>query len=167
MMAKVELRRSRLSDAKHYYDILSNPNFIYFAFTPKSVEEEVKYIKDARVRSKQGKEDGFAVLYNGKHVGGCGIKIDQHRKHVGEIGYFIDEEYWGKGIASKAVKMVEKFATKKYGTKRFEILVIPKNKASIKVALKCGYKREGLLKKKLPAPNGKGHVDAYIYAKVK
>ncbi len=166
-MAKVELRRSRLSDAKRYYEILSNPNFIYFAFTPKSVEEEVKYIKDARVRSKQGREDGFAVLYGDKHVGGCGIKIDQYRKHVGEIGYFIAEEYWGKGIASKAVKMVERFAAKKHGTKRFEILALPKNKASIKVALKCGYKKEGLLKKKLPSPTGKGQVDAYIYGKVK
>lgn len=41
----------------------------------------------------------------------------------------------------------------------------PENKASEKVALKCGYKKEGLLKKAIDGNDGK-KKDALIYAKV-
>ncbi len=79
-------------------------------------------------------------------VGGCGIKIDQHRTFIGEIGYFLDEEYWGKGIVTKAVKILEKIGFQKLGLKRIEVLMDPRNIGSEKVAIKCGYKKEGTMK---------------------
>jgi hypothetical protein len=37
---KIELRPQRVYDAKRFFEILSNPNFIYFSAKPKSIEEE-------------------------------------------------------------------------------------------------------------------------------
>ena len=42
-------------------------------------------------------------------MGGIGVRIDQHRTYIGEIGFFVDEPYWGKGIASAALEQLEEF----------------------------------------------------------
>lgn len=165
IMKKVEIRYQKISDAQRFYDILNNPNFIYFSAKPKSVQDEIKFLKKNTQKRKDNFEYNFSILYNKKLVGGAGIKIDQHQKHIGEIGYFVDEAYWGKGIAPQAVKLLEKIAFNKLKLRRLEIRMNPKNKASQKVALKAGYKKEGLLKK---AFNFNGRlVDCYLYAKIK
>ena len=106
----------------------------------------------------------FTILHKGEVIGGIGIKIDQHRKHIGEIGYFLDEVYWGRGITTKAVKMVEKKAIKEFKIKRLTIIMDPRNKASERVAIKAGYKKEGLMR---GAVEQKGKLkDALLYAKV-
>ena len=164
-MPKVELRFQKISDAKRFYEILSNPNFIYFTADPKSVEDEIKWLKKVSEKRKINLEHNYTILYDGEIVGGCGIKIDQHRNYIGEIGYFIDEAYWGKGIAVRAVKMLEKIAFDKLKFKRLTILMNPKNRSSEKVAIKAGYKKEGTMRK---AYYGKGkYFDSHLYAKVK
>ena len=162
---RLEIRSPRLSDAQRFFDILNNPAFIHFAAKPKTVKAEEEWIKKSRNNRRKNIEYNFAVIYENKLVGGIGIKIDQHQKHIGEIGYFIDYDYWGQGIATEAVKVVEKFALNKLKLKRLEIRMYPRNKASVKVAIKAGYKREGLLKKSFNA-NGKLR-DSFLYAKVK
>jgi len=102
---------------------------------------------------------------NDNVVGGCGIRINQHRKHIGEIGYFVDETHWGKSIAPKAVKLLENIAFQTFRLRRLEILTHPDNKASERVAIKCGYHKEGTLRKVIE--HSKGFWDAHIYAKVR
>lgn len=165
-MKKLELRRQRLSDAKRFYEILSNPNFIYFYAKPKSIKEEEKFLKANAQKKMMNLEHNFTITYDGKIIGACGIKMISSRAFTGEIGYFIDEEYWGRGLTMRAVKLLEKFGAKELGLKRFEIAPMKKNKASIRVAEKCGYKREGTLKKALMSRLGK-REDAYMLAKVK
>ena len=46
-----------------------------------------------------------------------------------------------------------------------QLVIDPRNLASMKVAEKCGYKKEGLMKKAIKLKDKK--VDAYLYAKVK
>ena len=103
-------------------------------------------------------------MFNGELVGGCGIHINQFRTFIGEIGYFLDEEYWGKGIATKAIKLLEKIGFEKLGLKRIEILMDPRNKNSEQVAIKCGYNKEGTMKQ--ATKNGDEYTDAHLYAKV-
>lgn len=165
-MPKVTVRKQKVSDAKRFYEILNNPNFIYFQdVCPESVEAERKFLLQNNDKRKRNYSYNYSILYNGKLVGGCGIKIDQHRNFIGEIGYFIDEAYWGKGIATKAVKLLEKIGFTELGLKRIIIIMNTKNVASRKVAIKCGYKKEGVMQK-IVKYNGKMH-DVYLYAKVK
>ncbi len=164
-MTQVQLRNQRLSDGRRFYEILNSPKFKYFAAKPKSVEDERKWLEGNAEKRKKNLEYNFSILYEGKLVGGGGIKINQHRTFIGEIGYFVDENYWGKGIATKAAKLMEKFAFKKLGLKRIEILMMPQNIGSEKVAIKCGYKKEGMMKKTLEH-SGK-YKDCWLYAKVR
>jgi len=160
---KITLREQKISEAKYFYKILSNPNFKYFTARPISVAAEQKWMKQNP--TKINFQYNYSIIFKDQIVGGCGIKINQHRKHIGEIGYFVDEAHWGKGIAPIAVKLLEKIAFKELKLRRIEILTHPNNKASKRVAVKCGYHKEGTLKKVIE--HKKGFWDAHIYAKVR
>ena len=164
MDMKIDVRPQRLSDAKRFFEILSNPNFTYFSAKPKSVEEQKSYLRlnKDKLRNKSGFH--FSIMYNEKIIGAIGIKIDLHRAYIGEIGYFIDEKYWRRGIATEAVQKMEEFIYANLKLHRIEIRMAKANKASQKVAIKCGYKKEGLLKQMLLV-EGKW-FDCYLYAKI-
>ncbi len=162
--AKIELRYQKISDAKRFFTILNNPNFKYFTVHPKSIKEEIEFLRKNKEKIKNNIDHNYAILYNGEVVGGCWIMINQHRKHIADIGYFLDEKYWWKGITTKAVKILENIAFEKLGIKRIQILMLPKNRASEKVAIKCGYEKEGIMRKSIKM--GDEFLDTYLYAKV-
>ncbi|MBF0106464.1 MAG: GNAT family N-acetyltransferase [Deltaproteobacteria bacterium] len=165
MKNKLTIKPQRVKDAKRYFEILSNPHFKYFNVQVRSVEEEKKFLKLNTEKRRQKREFNFGIHLNEKLVGGIGVRVDGFRSYIGEIGYFVDETYWGKGIASKALRLIERFSFQNLKLKRIEILVITRNKASLRVALKCGYQQEGILKKKLV--NNKVYHDAYLLAKTR
>ena len=163
-MHSIELRNQRISDAKKFFEILSNPNFKHFDACPKDIEAEKDFLRLNAEKRKKNTEHNFAILLDGNLIGGCGIMINQRRKHIGEIGYFIDEKYWGKGFTIKAIILLENFAFKKLELKRLEILMMPDNIPSEKVAIKCGYIKEGTMRKSIHHNNKL--VDTNLYAKV-
>ena len=164
-MPKIKLRPQKISDAKRFYEILNNHNFIFFGTRLKSVVDERKWLSGNAKRRKDNTGWNYTIFFGEKIVGGIGVKINFHRKYIGELGYFIDEKYWGKGIAGQAVKLVEPVCFKKLKLKRIEILMQPANKASEKVAIKNGYMKEGKMRKAIKGKDGK-MKDCYLYAKV-
>ncbi len=165
-MSKVELRYQRLGDAKRFFEIATNPNFIYLDLKVKTLDDEKKWLKSNPQKRKDNVAWNYTILFNGKVVGAIGLRINLFRKHIGEIGYFIDEKYWGKGITTKAVKLIEKEGFGKIGLSRIEILMRPENKASEKVAKKNGYVREGRLRKYIKDKQGILR-DFWLYSKVR
>ncbi len=162
----IKLRYPKVSDAEKYLRILNNPKFRYFGSRPRSVKEEEKWLKECPRKRRKGLEHNYAITLHGELIGGCGIKVDQHRKHNVEVGYFVDEKHWGKGIATHIVKLLEEIAFDKMNAVRIEILCHPKNKASIRVAEKNGYKKEGVHKAKVVGRTGK-YEPAVVLAKVR
>ena len=164
-MLKIELRPQKVSDAKRFYEILKNPNFKFFTMGVKNVNDEINFLKQNSEKRRKKIQYNYSILCDKSVIGGCGIKINQQRRFIGEIGYFIDEKFWGKGITTQAVKKLEKIGFNELKLKRIEIVMNIKHKASERVAIKCGYKKEGLMKKSLKNKNR--YFDAYLYAKVK
>jgi len=165
MKPKIEVRYQRISDAERFLEILTNPKFKNFIAAPKNLAAEKKFIQEGIEKRKKKVSYDYAIIYDGKVVGAAGIMIDQRRPHIGEIGYLVDADYQGKGIATEATKTLEKIAFNKLKCKRIELWMDVRNKPSVKVAEKAGYKREGLFKKGV---GYKGRfVDCYIYGKVK
>jgi [ribosomal protein S5]-alanine N-acetyltransferase len=87
---------------------------------------------------KNGSEYNFAIMVNGKHIGGAGIKINQQFSYICEIGYFVDHRYWNKGIATRTVQLLEEFIASNLEIVRIEITPAKKNIGSCKVAVKSG-----------------------------
>ncbi len=164
-MTEVELRPQRVSDAKRFYEIIKNPSFEFLRIPLDSIKDEIKFLKQNTSRRRNNFAYNYAILYGSEIVGGCGIKINQHRAFNGEIGYFVEQAFWGKGIASQAVKKLEEIGFKELGLSRIEILMNVHHKASEKVAIKCGYKKEGVMRKAIRTD--KSYYDAFLYAKVK
>lgn len=160
----IELRYPRLEDAKDFYEILNNIDSTYYYSTiPDSIEMESIWIERRRYKRENNLEYNYAIIFKGKVVGGCGITIYQEYDHIGEIGYFIDKNYSGFGIATKVVKELEKIAFNTLNLVRLEIRMNPKNKASEKVAMKNNYIKEGLLSKAVEF--NKNYYDNLLYAK--
>ena len=107
-----------------------------------------------------------AIEYKGELVGGMGahFKKDIHRYSV-ELGYWVAEAYWGKGIASACVKKFTAFLFENYKINRIYGEVFESNPASGKVLEKCGYQHEATLRK---AAYKNGYfIDLLIYSKLK
>ena len=164
-MKRITLGPQRISDAGRFLEILSHPDFVFFPVKPKSVEEEKAMIRKIFQRQKEGFLQKYSVLYGGNLVGAIGLKIDQHRKHIGEIDFFLDRNYWGRGIIPAAVCLIEKIAINDLGIRRLEIATTIGNRAAQCVALKCGYRREGIQRGKLLDEHNKQR-DGYLFAKV-
>lgn len=68
------------------------------------------------------------------------------REGVGEIGIIMRREATGRGLASKALGLVERFAFDSLGLHRLAADIDPDNSASISLFLRAGFQREGLLR---------------------
>ncbi|MED1624844.1 GNAT family N-acetyltransferase [Bacillus pseudomycoides] len=82
------------------------------------------------------------------------------------IGYFLAEDYWGKGIATESVRMVVKFLFEEVNVNRIQAEVMPVNEVSKKVLLKNGFIKEGVLRQ-ASLWSGKGVIDLEIYGILK
>ena len=163
-MKTVQIRAQRVADAKRFFDILSHPDFADFGVRPASVEDERAFLRLNREKRRRGIEFNFAVTLDKRVVGAIGLKIDQQRRHIGEMGYFMDRAHWGKGLATAAVRLAEQFAAARMKLRRLEILTRTGNRASQRVAKKSGYQREGLLRGKIMQAGQS--VDAILFGKV-
>ena len=84
--------------------------------------------------------------------------------HKGEIGYWLKEEYAGKGVMSRVVKNFTEYAFEMLKLRRIFAPILPHNKASAKVLENNGFQMEGVLKS-FYLKKGK-YIDALCYAKV-
>jgi RimJ/RimL family protein N-acetyltransferase len=90
----------------------------------------------------------FGIEYNGEHVGNISLVPGQdiYRKSA-EIGYFIGEPYWNKGIVTTAVNLITEYGFDKLGIIRIHTGVFEYNTASMRVLEKCGFTKDGVFRK--------------------
>lgn len=95
----------------------------------------------------QNPELNFAIANNDELIGGIGLMFqpDVYRFSA-EIGYWIAEPFWGKGIASLTLVALSKYAFEQFDLNRIFAGVFQGNKASMRVLEKSGFKLEGRLR---------------------
>jgi ribosomal-protein-alanine N-acetyltransferase len=164
---QITLREQSIDDAERFFEIINNPKFIYFQVPIHNVQEERDFLLHTEEKKIRNIEHNYTILLGKKVIGGCGIKIRQHRSYIGEIGYFIDEHYWGKGYATKAVKELEQIGFRDLSLHRIEIWMQSGNSASEQVAIKNNYQKEGTMKQSVYNCKTQNYHDAYLYAKTK
>ncbi|MCC8165781.1 MAG: GNAT family N-acetyltransferase [Planctomycetes bacterium] len=108
----------------------------------------------------------FAIEYRGALAGGIGLKplVLDHSGTV-ELGYWLGQEYWGKGITTRAVALIMPYALDELLYIRVHALVHTPNLASCRVLEKNGFVREGVLRK-FVRKNGVIR-DAFLYARLR
>jgi ribosomal-protein-alanine N-acetyltransferase len=87
----------------------------------------------------------WAIEADGQAVGGVGVTLrDGIYAKSGLFGYWLGEEYWGRGIMTQVVKVVAPYAMSRFGLVRLQSPVFAWNPASTRVLEKCGFVREGV-----------------------
>jgi RimJ/RimL family protein N-acetyltransferase len=94
--------------------------------------------------SAQAPVASFAIVVDGEVVGGIGVEpgADVFRRSA-EIGYWLGEPFWGRGIATEALRAVTEYAFRTFDICRLEAGVFDWNPASARVLEKAGYTLEG------------------------
>ncbi len=107
----------------------------------------------------------FALEVEGQAVGGIGMKLGQDvHRHSAEIGFWLGEPYWGRGIMSEAVPAFSDHAFERFDLVRLFAAVFEWNPASMRVLEKAGFRREGCLRKSV-YKDGR-MIDTVLYARV-
>lgn len=90
----------------------------------------------------------FAIVVNDEACGGIGIEpMTGESRVTAEIGYWLGEEHWGRGIMAEAVKLITAYAFEHFPLERLEAGVYDKNTASMRVLEKAGYIKEAILQR--------------------
>jgi RimJ/RimL family protein N-acetyltransferase len=107
----------------------------------------------------------LAIEVNGEAAGGIGFVAGTDvERFAAEIGYWLGEEHWGRGIVSEALVLVTAHAFSARNLLRLFALPFADNAASVRVLEKAGYVREGLLRAS-SVKYGKPR-DQWVYAKI-
>jgi [ribosomal protein S5]-alanine N-acetyltransferase len=146
------LRPVKVSDAKGilecYEDKKTKDNFMSALKDLESAEKSCKK-KANEFRKKKPSDEKWIIEVNGKFAGWVELNALNERnfEHRAYIGYCVHPKFRGKGLATKATKLLSKYSFKKYKLKRLEAMCRDTNKASARVLEKSGFKLEGILYK--------------------
>jgi ribosomal-protein-alanine N-acetyltransferase len=108
----------------------------------------------------------FAIEFGGEAVGGIGFKqgIDISRLSM-EMGYWLGEPFWGRGLTTRSVTAASDWALDNYKVVRLFAMTFAHNVPSMRVLEKSGFHREGILRRSA-IKNGV-ILDQVLYAKVR
>ena len=165
------LRSARLSDSECLFlaeqDREARRNFMT---TPKSVNEVKRDMRSyLREANKSSPAKGvFVVEVDGVCAGSVWWRKDRDffvANHKVSIGYVLHKEFRGKGIGSKAIRLLSDYLFRKYRFKRISATTRTFNIGSRKALEKAGFKLEGILRKN-KCKNGK-YLDDCVYAMIR
>ncbi|MBV9989255.1 MAG: GNAT family N-acetyltransferase [Chitinophagaceae bacterium] len=165
-MNKIVLRPWQKEDARELAAIANNRNVwnnVRDALpNPYTVMDALQWI--AHVNDKDPVLN-FAIVFEGAIAGsiGCVLKSDVSRKTV-EIGYFVGEQYWGKGIATEAVNLLLDFIETRLDVARIEAHVFEQNRPSMKVLQNNKFYLEGIQRRAVIKNNQL--LDDYVWVKL-
>lgn len=143
----LSLRDLLKTDEPYLVKYLNNPNVVRYLSSkiPQPYTSE-----DAKWWLQVGSKENAmvkAVQWNNEFCGVIGIYTQAFEyAHAAEIGYWLAEPFWNRGIATEAIKAFSKLIFTTTNLKRLYNPVTTKNIASVRVMEKAGYQLEGTLK---------------------
>lgn len=145
-----KIRKWELSDAKELAAALSNKkvqdNLRDGLPYPYTEQDGTDYIS-AMLSTDENETFAFAITVEGKVIGSIGIfRQGNIHRQTAELGYFIAEDYWGKGIMTEAVKQICEYVFDKSDIIRIYAEPFAYNDASCRVLEKAGFQYEGTLR---------------------
>ena len=164
-----KIRKWKLSDAADLAAALSNKkvqdNLRDGLPYPYTEQDGRDYIL-AMLSANEDETFAFAITIDKKVIGSIGIfrQGNIHRR-TAELGYYIAEEYWGKGVMTEAVRQACAYVFDKSDIIRIYAEPFTYNTASCRVLEKAGFQYEGTLRSNA-VKNGKV-IDMNIYSLLK
>ena len=150
-----------LVQAANNINIFNNVrNLFPHPYTRKDADKWVKLNKDLNP------VQNMAITVDDRMIGGIGLvlKDDIYCKNA-EIGYFLGERYWGKGITTEAIRQFVAYIFNTFEVTRLFASTFDYNRASQRVLEKNGFVLEGKFRKSI-YKNGR-YLDEHVYSLLK
>ena len=166
---KCKIRKWKLSDAKDLAAILSNrkiqDNLRDGLPYPYTEQDGLAFISDM-LSANEDETFAFAITTDNKVIGSVGVfRQGNIHRQTAELGYYVAEEYWSKGIMTEAVKQICEYVFNKSDIIRIYAEPFAYNSASCRVLEKAGFQYEGTLRNNA-VKNGK-IIDMKMYSLLK
>lgn len=173
-----ELRTNRLllrsyqdSDAAAFLQLLlNNKSRLSKAFPGRvamnrKLETAAYFIRQMQTdwHHKRVFEFGIWLLDNQQYIGNIALKNLEKRVPKAEVGYYLDSTAEGQGLASEALKAIIIFGFENLGMNKIFVKMPTDNHRSYRLAERCGFIREGLLRQDFRSDEETGLVDVYFY----
>ena len=129
-------------------------------------EQDGKNFISAMLSADENETFAFAITVDNKVIGSIGM-FQQNNIHrqTAELGYFIAEEYWGKGIMTEAVRQICKYVFNESDVIRIYADSFAQNRVSCRALEKAGFQYEGTMRSNV-VKNGKV-IDMKMYSLLK
>jgi ribosomal-protein-alanine N-acetyltransferase len=143
------------ADAGPLFEYAKNPNVTRFTLWDhhKSETETLAFVRDyAQLRYREGMAEPYAIAFANdpaNPIGSCGCFWAAYSHKTMELGYWVAEPFWGRGIAVEACRAVLGSVFKEVNPERMQARVIAGNAASGRVLEKLGFRYEGTLRASL------------------
>ncbi len=160
------LRKWKLTDAKDIAVVLSNKkihdNLRDGLPYPYSEQDGIDFIS-SMLSANEDEIFAFAITLDDKVIGSIGVFRQKNiHRQTAEMGYYIAEEYWGKGIMTDAVKQICEYVFRNSDILRIYAEQFAYNTGSCRVLEKAGFQYEGTLRNNA-VKNGKV-IDMRMYS---
>lgn len=145
-----EIRKWKLEDAKNLSAVISNikiqDNLRDGLPYPYTEQDGIDFISDM-LSANENDTFTFAITAEGRVIGSISVfRQGNIHRFTAELGYYIAEEFWGKGIMTNAVKQVCKYIFDNSDIIRIYAEPFAFNTASCRVLEKAGFQYEGTLR---------------------
>jgi RimJ/RimL family protein N-acetyltransferase len=156
----VVLRPWREHDAAVVGSWGRDPEIVRWSGVPEdqSSDSARAYFRWAEQARQGGLSVALAIVDAGSEqvVGSCDVRRpDPADPAIGELGYLLIASARGRGLATRAVRLLTAWSFRELGMQRVQALVHPENPASGRVLDRLGFQREGLLRSYRAAPRGR------------
>ena len=145
--SRLLLRPYRLTDADDVYEYAKDPEFardLTDAFPRPYERSHADEFVAGRLLASWDTNPTFAIVLEGKVIGGINLRIDKKRGTAG-MGYAIAREHWGKGITLEVGRSVIAQAFQQYGLRKVWAKCDVENQRSRRVMEKLGMVHEGTM----------------------
>ena len=135
------LRAFTPQDAQRVFEIRSDfevTRMLVFPAYPPVLEHVAAWLGEHAIEWRAGTAYRFAVVADGRVIG-C-ADVDEIQDGCGELGYWLERDYWGRGLASEAAGAVHDFATRTLGLRRLVAGHAADNPASGRILLRLGFR---------------------------
>ena len=152
---RLVLRAFEEADAEPLFPLAANPNVTRFTLWEhhKSIDDTLVFVRDyARCRYIEGVPEPLAVALKTdptKPIGAVGCFWASHSNRTMELGYWLAESFWGRGLAAEACRAAVGYAFTALAPERMQARVIAGNDASRRVLEKLGFRYEGTMRSSL------------------
>jgi RimJ/RimL family protein N-acetyltransferase len=169
---KYEIRLIKKEDAFPYFQLIENnrprlEDFIAGIASKTKNRTDTEIFMDEIIEKNTNRTYFPYIIIdtsNEKFVGFFDVKNIDWNIPKAEIGYFIDKNYTGKGLASNFLKTMISHYLNNLEFKKIVLRIHKENIPSIKVAENCGFEKEGIIKNDYKKMNGEV-VDMIYYGK--